>query len=56
MATHHWGESKWGYYLPDDEFVIRKHIQMHIDEDVDVIIFDATNRITNRDIYLKFVK
>jgi len=56
MATHHWGESEWGYYLSDDEFVIRKHIQMLADADVDVIIFDATNGLTYRDIYLKICK
>ncbi len=55
-SFHHWGESEWGYYLSDDEFVIRKHIQMFVDADVDVLILDATNGATYRDIYLKICK
>lgn len=43
MAFHHWSEPYFGYYLPDDEWVIRKHAQMLSDAGVDVIIFDVTN-------------
>ena len=42
-AFHHWGEPYFGYYLPDDEWVIRKHAQMLSDAGVDVIILDVTN-------------
>jgi len=42
-AMHHWGEPLFGYYLSDDEAVIRKHAQMLADADVDVVIFDVTN-------------
>ncbi|MHA4895955.1 glycoside hydrolase family 71/99 protein [Pedobacter sp. PWIIR3] len=42
-AFHHWGEPYFGYYLADDEWVIRKHAQMLSDAGVDVIILDATN-------------
>ena len=42
-AMHHWGESIFGYYLSDDEAVIRKHAQMLADAGVDVVIFDVTN-------------
>ncbi|MBC7567126.1 MAG: hypothetical protein H7223_09170 [Pedobacter sp.] len=42
-AFHHWGEPYLGYYLADDEWVIRKHAQMLSDAGVDVIILDATN-------------
>lgn len=42
-AFHHWGEPYFGYYLPDDEWIIRKHAQMLTDAGVDVIIFDVTN-------------
>ena len=41
---HHWGESIFGYYLSDDEAVLRKHAQMLADAGVDVIIFDVTNQ------------
>jgi hypothetical protein len=43
---HHWGESIFGYYLSDDEGVLRKHAQMLTDAGVDVIIFDVTNQQT----------
>jgi len=43
LAFHHWGEPALGYYLPDDEWIIRKHAQMLSDAGVDVIILDATN-------------
>jgi len=45
-APHHWGESVFGYYLTDDESVLRKHAQMLADAGVDVVIFDVTNQLT----------
>lgn len=42
-AFHHWGEPYFGYYLPDDEWVIRKHAQMLSDAGVDVLVLDITN-------------
>src|SRR6266550_2258409 len=50
-APHHWGEPLFGYYLTDDEGVLRKHAQMLADAGVDVVIFDVTNQITYRDYY-----
>lgn len=50
-VPHHWGESIFGYYLTDDEGVLRKHAQMLTDAGVDVVIFDVTNQITYRDYY-----
>lgn len=50
-APHHWGESLFGYYLTDDESVLRKHAQMLADAGVDAVIFDATNQLTYRDYY-----
>jgi len=43
QAFHHWGEPELGYYLADDEFVIRKHAQALTDAGVDTLIFDVTN-------------
>ena len=45
-APHHWGESIFGYYVSDDEGVLRKHAQMLGDAGVDVIIFDVTNQLS----------
>jgi len=42
-AWHYWSEPYFGYYLPDDEWVIRKHAQMLSDAGVDVLILDVTN-------------
>lgn len=42
-AFHYWAEPHFGYYLPDDEWIIRKHAQMLSDAGVDVIILDVTN-------------
>lgn len=46
LYPHHWGESIFGYYVADDEAVIRKHAQMLADADVDLIVFDVTNQLT----------
>ncbi|GEP94768.1 glycoside hydrolase family 71/99 protein [Chitinophaga cymbidii] len=43
LAWHYWAEPYFGYYLPDDEWIIRKHAQMLSDAGVDVIILDVTN-------------
>jgi len=40
---HHWGESIFGYYTSDDDWVKRKHVQMLTDAGVDFLIVDATN-------------
>lgn len=42
-AFHYWGEPYFGYYLANDEWIIRKHAQMLSDAGVDVIILDVTN-------------
>jgi len=49
---HHWGQSELGYYLSDDEYVMRKHAHMLADAGVDVIVFDVTNGYTYRDNYM----
>jgi hypothetical protein len=55
-APHHWGESIFGYYLTDDEGVLRKHAQMLADAGVDVVIFDVTNQITYRKYYMALLR
>lgn len=42
-SSHYWSEPAFGYYLSDDEWVIRKHAQMLSDAGVDLIILDITN-------------
>ncbi|MDD3039339.1 hypothetical protein [Bacteroides sp.] len=45
-VMHHWGEPYLGYYVSNDEWVIRKHAQMLSDAGVDVVILDVTNAYT----------
>ena len=40
---HFWGEPVWGYYQSDDEWVIRKQIEMLTMAGVDYLYFDTTN-------------
>ncbi len=42
-SMHHWGEPYLGYYVMNDDWVIRKHAQMLVDAGVDVLFFDVTN-------------
>lgn len=53
---HHWGEPLFGYYVANDEWVIRHHAQMLVDAGVDVVLFDATNGFHYRDIYMNLCR
>lgn len=43
--SYHWGEPEMGYFLSQDEYVIRNDMSMLADAGVDVIIFDVTNAV-----------
>ncbi|MDO8587465.1 MAG: chitobiase/beta-hexosaminidase C-terminal domain-containing protein [Armatimonadota bacterium] len=45
LTIHYWDEPELGYYLSDDEYVIRKHAQMLTDLGADTIIVDVTNAL-----------
>lgn len=45
-TMHHWSEPHFGYYLSNDEWVMRHHAQLLGDAGVDVIFFDVTNGYT----------
>jgi hypothetical protein len=51
--AHYWGEPLWGYYNSDDEWVIRKQMQMITMAGVDFIYFDTTNTLIYSNIFLK---
>ena len=55
-AYHHWGQSLYGYYVADDEWVIRHNAQLLADAGVDVIIFDVTNALHYHDIYMNLLR
>lgn len=46
VQPHHWGEPLYGYYLADDDWVVRKHGSLLADAGVDFICFDMTNAVT----------
>lgn len=50
-APHHWGEPLFGYYVGDDQWVLRKHARMLADAGVDTLIFDASNKLIYRQYY-----
>ena len=44
-GSYHWGEPEYGYFLSQDEYVIRHDMSMLADAGVDVIILDVTNAV-----------
>lgn len=40
----HWAEPLYGYYRSDDEWVVRRHLQMLSDAQVDYLVLDTTNQ------------
>ena len=44
-GTYFWGEPEMGYFLSQDEYVIRKDMSMLVDAGVDVLIMDVTNAV-----------
>ncbi len=43
QAMHFWGEPLYGYYYSRDEWVIRKHMELITNANVDFLYFDVTN-------------
>jgi hypothetical protein len=52
-APYYWGEPLYGYYHSMDPWVLRRHASLLADAGIDTVIFDTTNRITYRDVYLQ---
>ena len=51
-SFHYWGQPLYGYYNADDEWVIRKHIELFIHAGLDFIAFDTSNgRIYDSQVY-----
>ena len=44
-GSYHWGEPEMGYFLSQDEWVMRKDLSMLQDAGVDVLILDVTNGV-----------
>ena len=54
--AHWWGEPVWGYYNSEDEWVIRKQMEMITLAGVDFIFFDHTNALIYDNVVLKVCK
>lgn len=50
---HFWNEPLFGYYQNADPWVLRRHAHLLADAGVDVLIFDTTNRVTYKEVYMK---
>ena len=42
---HHWGEPFYGYYHSNDEWVVRRHMKLLMQADIDFLFFDTTNAL-----------
>ena len=51
--AHYWGEPLWGYYNSEDEWVIRKQMQMLTIAGIDFIFFDTTNAFIYKNVFMK---
>lgn len=45
QGSFHWGEPETGYFLSQDEYVIRKDMSELVDAGIDLIILDVTNAV-----------
>ena len=52
-GAYYWAEPLYGYYHSTDPWVLRRHANLLADAGIDTVIFDTTNRVTYRDVYLK---
>jgi len=50
-AFHFWGEPLYGYYLNDDAWVLRKHVQLLTCAGIDFLVFDTTNASIYKNVY-----
>ncbi len=55
-TMHHWGEPFYGYYFSEDEWVIRKHMKLLMEADIDFIFFDTTNSVIYPDTARKVMR
>ncbi|WP_211316444.1 hypothetical protein U0035_00055 [Niabella yanshanensis] len=53
--AHFWGEPIWGYYNSEDEWVLRKQVEMLTIAGIDFIYFDATNAFIYKNVFMKLL-
>lgn len=47
---HYWGEPFYGYYSMTDEWVVRRHMKLIMEADIDFLFFDTTNAVVYENI------
>ncbi len=47
---HYWGEPFYGYYAMTDEWVVRRHMKLIMEADIDFLFFDTTNAVVYENI------
>ncbi len=52
---HFWNEPLYGYYYIDDEWIMRKHVELLMNAGVDFLFFDTTNLSTYSAVALKLM-
>ncbi len=52
---HWWNEPLYGYYYIEDEYVMRKHVELLMNAGVDFLYFDTTNLATYSGVALKLM-
>ncbi len=52
---HIWGEPLYGFYNSDDEWVMRRHVEIWISLGVDFLFFDCTNGFTYDNVWQKLL-
>ena len=43
VRTNYWNEPLWGYYIEQDDYVLRKQAELLADAGIDFVMFDCTN-------------
>ncbi len=55
-VPHYWAQPLYGYYRSDDPWVLRRHAYLLADAGIDMLLFDTTNAVTYRDVFLELCK
>ena len=56
-GANFWNEPLFGYYIEEDDYVLRKHAELLADAGVDFVLFDCTNgNAVWKDAYLNLLK
>ncbi len=53
--AHFWGEPIWGYYNSEDQWVLRKQLEMLTIAGIDFIYFDVTNALIYKNVFMKIL-